>query len=496
MKKLKVLSLCLALCLLMGLSAAYADNGSLTGLPSPFRFDSLAGLKDEAWAEAAVEKNAAALATYQSRRFTTANGVTVQRVPNDMRTYNVAVLNADQRGCNNCHDLHTMLDMLPMSHPPLANEYDSYDLSVEMCFTCHHEAVKFADVMLSDAMHALHMYSDYFTEDMNGNCLSCHHISTTGEYQLWDRVKYNVMAGITKVAAQDAVYNLTYAQDVITPTEDIYLYWEDDQKYGIRKVFDNSDETLAAWEVAVTGAVDQESSLNFKNFLDKYEQYAVTDVRMLDCAVGGIGANQVAQVQVKGIPASCFLEEVGYVQEEGKAALFTVTGSDGMVINLSPYEDTLLVYEINGERMSAVLGFPFQFWQTKGSANQFVKSPVSIHITHADQPMGTGFSMNSANSGIFNYRDGQVFQMGDKIVFEGYANSPMEGTRVTKVEYSLDLGETWIELDAAEYDPNRYIYWYLDFEPQTIGSYVLQVRTTNDMGVTQPIAVQSLFHVE
>lgn len=495
MKKLKVLSLCLALCLLMGLSAAYADDGSLTGLPSPFRFDSLAGLKGEEWANAAVEKNAAALEHYQARRFTTANGVTVQRVPNDMRAYNVAVLNADQRGCNNCHDLHTMLEMLPMSHPQLENPYDSYDLSVEMCFTCH-VMINHGGVDLADSMHALHMYSDSFTEDMNGNCLSCHHIDQyTGEYTLWDRAKYEVMAGITKVAAQDAVATVTYTQDKITPTEDIYLYWEDDQLYGIPKTFDTSDEALANWNIAVTG--EAQATINAKEFIEKYEQYAVTDIRMLDCCVGGIGANQVAQVEVKGIPAECFLQEVGYSIPEGKAAVFNTVGSDGMKITLSPYaNETLFVYEMNGERLSAALGFPIQIWQATGAAPQFIKSPVSIEIVTADEPAPKGFQLNAVNCGIFNYRDGQVFQMGDDIVFEGYANSVMEGMYATKVEYSFDLGETWIELDTTESDPNQYIYWYLDFEPQTIGSYVLTIRASNSVGMVQDVVVQSLFHVE
>ncbi|MBQ7826282.1 MAG: molybdopterin-dependent oxidoreductase [Clostridia bacterium] len=495
MKKLKVLSLCLALCLLMGLSAAYADDGSLTGLPSPFRFDSLAGLKGEEWANAAIEKNAAALATYQAKRFTTANGVTVQRVPNDMRAYNVAVLNAEQRGCNNCHALNTMLEMLPMSHPQLANEYDSTDLSVEMCFTCH-KMINHGDVVLADSMHALHMYSDSFTEDMNGNCLSCHHIDQyTSEYELWDRVKYSVMKGITKVAAQDVVANITYVQDKITPTEDIYLYWEDDQKYGIPATFDTSDEALANWNIAVTGEV--EATINAKEFIEKYEQYAVTDIRMLDCCVGGIGSNQVAQCEVKGIPAEYFMQEAGYAIPEGKAAVFNTVGSDGMKISVSPYaNETLFVYEINGERLSAALGFPMQIWQATGAAPQFTKAPVSIEIVTADAPAPKGYQFNAPNCGIFNYRDGQVFKMGDKIVFEGYANSALDGTYATKVEYSFDLGETWIELDTTESDPNQYIYWYLDFEPQTIGSYVLTIRATNNLGTVQSINVQSLFHVE
>jgi len=406
------------------------------------------------------------------------------------------VLNAEQRGCNSCHDLSTALEWLPLSHPQLANEYPSEELSPEMCFTCH-SMMSFADVTLGDSIHALHMNSDYFTEDMNGSCLSCHHIDiATGEYVLWDRVKYNVMTGITAIAADSAPIEITYAQDVITPTEYLYGYWEDGEKYGITNVFTEDEEILNNWTIAVTG--DAEATVNLKEFLDKHADCAVTEPRMIHCTVDGVGANQVGQVMVKGIPMSCFFEEIGYVLPEGMICNFNTEGTDGMHISLTAQADTMFVYEINGETISAFHGFPVQIWHKGGSAGQFIKAPVAINVVTANptQFIYNGFAFNGVNAGIFNYRDGQVFQMGDEIVFEGYANSPAPGSQIVKVEYSLDKGQTWVELDTTASDPERWIYWYCKITPQSVGSYVLTVRATDSNGVTMMVPIQSLFHVE
>ena len=104
--------------------------------------------------------------------------------------------------------------------------------------------------------------------------------------------------------------------------------------------------------------------------------------------------------------------------------------------------------------------------------------------------------LNAVNYGIFNYRDGQVFNLGDEIVFEGHAVASTGGDQVVSVEYSLDLGQTWITLDTSGSDGSRYIYWYFTFKPESIGSYVLQVRATDAFGTPAALPVQSLFHVE
>lgn len=464
----------------------------VTGLPSPFTYDSLAGLKGEEWANAAIKKNAAAAEKYAATRYTTPSGVTVQKVPNDGRAYNVAVLNAEMRGCNSCHDLSAALEMLPMSHPQLENPYDSAELSVEMCMTCHHQ-ISFAGVKLGDSMHALHMNSDCFTEDMNGNCLSCHNIDiTTGEFALWDRVKYNVLQGITAVPADNAKVETHYVQDVITPYEDIYGYWENADKTGIPTLFSTDPEVLANWVITVTGAVPEPAEINMKEFFGKYKDREVTEVRKMHCTVDGISANQIAQVEVTGIPLNLLLEEAGF--DTAQTCLLTTIGIDGMKITTSPYEDTLLVYKINGQELSAFLGHPFQIWQSDCAASQFIKAPVSIDIALTDTPKAKGVGLNIINCGIFNYRDGQVFQMGEEIVFEGHADSYRN--QITSVEFSFDMGNTWIPMSTVDSDPSAYVHWYCKFTPESIGSYVFQVRATNELGDVVEIPVWSLFHVE
>lgn len=59
---------------------------------------------------------------------------------------------------------------------------------------------------------------------------------------------------------------------------------------------------------------------------------------------------------------------------------------------------------------------------------------------------------------------------------EGYADA--FDAPITKVEYSLDHGKTWITMETPDNDPTCWTYWRMDFTPENSGSYLLKIRTT------------------
>lgn len=475
---------------------------SATGLPKYFSFPSLAGLEGTEWNEAAIAKNAAARSEYQATQFVTSSGVTVQKVPDDPLLYNVAVLKAEERGCNACHDLSDALEMLPLSHPRLNNMYINDELSVEMCIVCH-TFLGYYGVDLAESMHSLHMLSDSFKE-IGGDCLSCHNIdNTTGEFQVWDRVKYDLFHGVTYLDA-DAVseqVQISYTQDKLTELDEIFTYWENSNGSGVSDSVGFTREDGDNWEIAISGDVDHPGVVRWADFLEKYRSESITEVRTIACAVNGVGNGQIANLEITGIPMKLLLDEVGAHWDEGKVNTIRTVGEDGMAFPSAVMDSTLLVYAINGHEFEPGDPFyPVKLWLKNGAVGSYyINWPRTIEVTQMDAvdeiPYGPGLpdqvmfldangnGVVAVNSGILNARDGQVFEFGETVHIEGYTHSWVFQT--TAVEYSFDLGQTWSRMDTSDSRVGNWIYWSLDFEPEQAGSYVLMVRGCDNMGNVQ-----------
>ena len=80
------------------------------------------------------------------------------------------------------------------------------------------------------------------------------------------------------------------------------------------------------------------------------------------------------------------------------------------------------------------------------------------------------------NAGVLNYPNNVVLsdQVGKEITFEGFADAYTEP--ITRVEYSLDGGETWLVMETPNADIDRWVYWRMGFTPQEAGSYHLKIR--------------------
>ena len=91
----------------------------------------------------------------------------------------------------------------------------------------------------------------------------------------------------------------------------------------------------------------------------------------------------------------------------------------------------------------------------------------------------TGTYDGKPNSGVLNYPDGVVLPAGETVHLEGYADA--FDAPITKVEYSLDHGKTWITMETPDNNADYWTYWRLDFTPPQAGSYLLTIRTTSIM---------------
>ena len=450
MKKRLLVTAVLALCFVLVCSLAFAET-----------------------AETGVEKNAEAMEEYAPTVKTLENGIQVQKVPSDPYLWNTAILDAENRGCAACHDpLEDVVQNLPLTHPELWNPYD-VDITVDFCYMCHSKAL-----FIQDSMHTLHLNDESFNE-MGGNCLSCHQISTsTGEFESWDSVKYDVMMGITSVANVEGEFS--YTQDSITPIDEVFFYWENGNHRGMTPDNDMDPEVLENWEITVEGLVDNPFTFKISEMKDQ----AVTRTLKMHCQTNPPAGSYIANCEVTGIPLSVILEKAG-VQED--ANVLRVVSDDGwcypLPLSYMDDQEPLLVYLINGETLPNLQGYPVQLWTPTLGGVHFTKRPATISLTCEENEPSyyigftnpkTGEYFNKPNVAIFHYTEGQIFPVGEAIEFEGFVdayNIPMEA-----VEISMDKGKTWTRYELDNPTTDKWVNWTFTWTPEAAGSYVIKVR--------------------
>lgn len=424
-------------------------------------------------AETGVEKNAEAMEEYAPKIKTLDNGVQVQKVPSDPYLWNTAILDAENRGCAACHDpIEDVNQKLPLTHPELWNPYN-VDITIDFCYMCHSKAL-----FVQDSMHTLHLGDPTFTA-MGGSCLSCHQISTsTGEFQNWDKVKYDVMMGITSIA--DVQGEFSYTQDSITPVDEVYFYWENGNHRGMTPDNDMDPAILENWEISVEGLVDNPFTFKMSELMDQ----SVTRVMKMHCQTNPPGGSYIANCEVTGIPLSLILEKAGV---QADANTLRVVSDDGwcypLPLSYMDDQEPLLVYLIDGETLPNLLGYPVQLWTPNLGGVHFTKRPATVSLTNeANVPAyyigftnpKTGEFFNKPNVAIFHYTEGQIFPVGEPIDFEGFVDAydvPMKA-----VEISMDKGKTWTHFDLDNPTTDKWVNWHFTWTPEAAGSYVIKVR--------------------
>lgn len=423
-------------------------------------------------------------------------GATIQLVPNDPFQWNTAILHGDKRGCEaeGCHNsLIDVPQLLPMTHPKLWNPYN-IDATLKFCYMCHSKSL-----FMEDSIHAIHMNSDEF----DGDCNSCHYINpTTGEYQMWDLVKYDTAyMGINDVPKVPGDFSFT--QDSITPTDELFYYWENNDHRGITPDNDTSDEAYKNWEIKVSGNVGNEFSFKLPDFEDQM----VERVYKMDCQTNPPGGAYIANVKVKGIPLSAVMEKAQVGSDWN--AMHSVADDGWDVYPLGKKyidehkDDILLVTEINGEKLQMLHGFPVQMWTPTLGGCQYTKRVVELNFAQDEKDPAyfkgftnpkTGTMFNKPNTAIFNYANGTIFSAGQPIEFEGFADA--YDVPVTAVEISLDRGKTWTTYDLGETDPMRWVNWKLTFTPEKPGAYLIKVRAKAADGSVSTDPSQLFFNVQ
>lgn len=174
--------------------------------------------------------------------------------------------------------------------------------------------------------------------------------------------------------------------------------------------------------------------------------------------------------------------------------------------------EVMIAYEMNGEPLPVLNGFPLKlvvpgwyatYWVGMLSSIQVHSTPFEgfwmkkAYLVPKDQPNGNespdSIATNVEPISKMNIRSlfaspepNEVIIVGRQKDIQGLAFDA--GYGITTVELSADNGKTWLpaklEADLGKYSWRR---WHYNFTPSQKGDYTLQVKATNAKGQTQPV---------
>lgn len=448
---------------------------------------------------------------YQPKVVVRDDGVTIQRTPTENLSAspeasdayhhpkknvptNLYYLDADNRGCNACHeDLVTTIESPEYTHPSFQHDMGT-EWTVSQCIECHEDAFG-ATVpgQFGALMHSIH-------EDVeDASCWSCHYSSeANGEMELWDDVKHDVLHGITDVSNVEGDFD--YTQDAVMSQDQLvnagWLMFEDDYSRNDRQVAGEPlrEHMIDEWMISFSGKIDNPQTFSLKELMQR-EDLQETMVMAYPCVEYMLGSNLLGQAEVTGISLNKLLDELGVQEGAGSIIAASEGGyTEGFNINRLKDKEALLVYEINGEPLQWEHGYPVQLWIQGAGLPFFVKNLVSIEVGSDDDPslvFDTPYIIPCI--GFTNLDEGTVVKTGEPLKLEGYAFG--FDVPVDRVEFSYDRGQTWTTGAVQNGDPTRLVNWSFTWTPPEDGAYVVRARTVLADGTTSE-ALTRLFNAK
>ncbi len=246
----------------------------------------------------------------------------------------------------------------------------------------------------------------------------------------------------------------------------------------------------AKWSLEITGLVGKPIKLTYDQIR---AMPSVMRYHTLECISNEVGGDLISNAMWKGVRFRDVIAAAGGLNP--KAIRFALRAADGYTEGIpvvdAMHADTMLAYEMNGERLPQSHGFPVRMlipglfgmknpkWLTKIEA-------VSTHFTGYWQASGWSDEAVVKTTSIFrvpNQRTVAMTTAGD-VELGGVAYG---GDRsIQEVEVSPDDGKTWMK---AEVKPplNKYtwVLWAAVWKPASPGQYTLKVRARDGVGLLQ-----------
>ncbi len=313
---------------------------------------------------------------------------------------------------------------------------------------------------------------------------------------------------------------ISYFKELITPNEAVFVRWHISQV--------PTSVNLNTWRLKISGNTEKELSFSMED-LKKFEKTCYTAV--IQCAGNGRsffeprvfggqwGNGAMGNVTWSGARLKDILDKAGVkagsvdVSFDGldKPPLTTVPDLvKSLPIDKAMEDDIIVAYEMNGNPLPMLNGFPARLIVPGWYATYWVKSLSEITVLSKPFegfwvktayripdndcgciPPGTApkktvpISRMTTRSLIITPANEAPLRANASVEVVGIAFSGGRGIR--DVVISFDNGRTWNQARLGK-DLGRYswIQWFYSWKPERPGTYTLMSKATNSIGESQP----------
>lgn len=283
-------------------------------------------------------------------------------------------------------------------------------------------------------------------------------------------------SGSGRVRGGDGVFpNIDDLALEVTPTADFYQV--------SKNAFD-PEVDANRWKLEIAGLVEAPFSLTYEEIksLPAVEQYAT-----LACISNEVGGDLIGNALWRGVRLKDLLERAGLKEGVVDVALKASDDyTDSIPLDRAMNEATILAYEMNGEPLTPVHGFPLRLLVPGIYGMKNVKWITRVEAINYDlkgywQRRGWNDRAEYKTMSRIDAPDDTV--KGDATI----AGVAFAGDRgISKVEVSGDGGKTWEEAALkAPLSPITWVLWQKQWTPAQTGKRKVLVRATDGRGVTQ-----------
>jgi len=277
-----------------------------------------------------------------------------------------------------------------------------------------------------------------------------------------------------------------------------------DKFYTVTKNTLDPDVDRGIWRLEVNGHVDTSHTYDFEELSSLP---SVTQLTTLMCISNHVSAGLMSNAEWKGVPMADLLNAAGV---KSGAVEVVLRGADGYTdtfsIDKALDPTTLVVYEINGEPLTRIHGFPVRIVVPGLFGEKNVKWVTGIEVVTSDVkgfyeqqgwgpnfeiPTRSDFFSPTMNSGNRSFRE--PFAVNRPATLRGRAYGSAlggdPGTNVSKVEISVDDAQTWSEVTQFDYEGTEltWKFWSYRWTPTEPGEYQLAIRAYDGAGTLQPV---------
>ena len=315
---------------------------------------------------------------------------------------------------------------------------------------------------------------------------------------------------------------VSYFNELFTPNDVFYVRYH---LINIPKVNERD------WKLRIGGeAVEKPFEVTMDELKIGFEQVEIAAVNQCSGNRRGLVQPHVPGIQLgygamgnarwRGVRLKEVLNKAG-IKKDALEAVFNgtdsgaIAGTPDFVKSLPMWkaldENTLIAFEMNGEPLPHLNGYPARlvvpgwtatYWTKQLSSVDVVSKPfdgfwmkTAYRVPKGAFPMKDRFLSQEAevntpiteilvNSLITNIENGQRFSLGQWIEVQGIAWDGGHG--IERVEVSTDEGKSW-RLAELGHDAGRFSWrqWNFRFKPDKKGVHSLMVKATNRIGGTQ-----------